>query len=281
MTRPSVEVIIPTYNRAAVLQDTLSQVRALYPELPVCLGVQGAGLDPGMSDRFVRVERLTAPGTTRALNHCISTSSADVLLIIDDDAAPCAGWMESHLEAFAREPDLSYTCGREIRMRNGRSPFAGLLLFAVESLFRPFLPDDVALQGRIVGWTSSLGLIFGNYDRPGTCRINTPRGCNMAVRRSIFDRIGGFNASFTGNAWGFEADFGLRVARAGGYGRYVGSAAVKHYEVAAGGSRHGSKVRWYRDYLHNHALLIGQIGPQAWIGSLPRLIKRAVWMVAG
>jgi GT2 family glycosyltransferase len=104
--------------------------------------------------------------------------------------------------------------------------------------------------------------------------INSPRGCNMAVRREPFVKIGGFNNDFKGNAWGFEADFGLRVAREkGGYGKYVGNAIVIHHEAPSGGSRNSKKDKWFSDFLYNHKLLINNIGLQAWIGSIPRLIK--------
>jgi len=284
--RPNVELIIPTYNRLDILQNTVLQVRTLYPDLPICLGIQGEIPDSILRvmldrDPHLRCERLPSPGTTRTLNHCIISSQADIALIIDDDAVPCSGWLESHMQALSSDPGLAYTCGREIRVRNGRSTYADVPRVLVESFFRPFLPKDVAIHGRIIGWTSATGLIFGNYDQVGTCRINTPRGCNMAVRKSALMAIGGFNGSFRGNAWGFEADFGLRIAQGGGYGRYLGSAAVLHYEVPAGGSRQGGKWLWYRDYLYNHKLLITHLGPQAWIGAVPRLLKRAIWLMTG
>jgi len=139
------------------------------------------------------------------------------------------------LDHGVSDPGLFYTCGREIRVRSIRPAYADSIRLLFEAFFRKFLPKDVSLQGRIVGWTSSTGLIFGNFNQPGTCRINTPRGCNMAVRKAAFAAIGGFNGFFRGNAWGFEAEFGLRMARAGEYGRFLGDAAVLHYEVPAGG----------------------------------------------
>jgi GT2 family glycosyltransferase len=147
----------------------------------------------------------------------------------------------------------------------------------VEWFFGLFVGRDRKLNGRIVGWINRLGVIFGNYDQPGTCVINSPRGCNMAVRRELFLKIGGFNNKFIGNAWGFEADFGLRWAREGRYGRYVGDAIVIHQEVPMGGTRQASKAKWIRDYIYNNKLLIKNIGPQAWLGSVPRLVKNTLW----
>jgi GT2 family glycosyltransferase len=103
----------------------------------------------------------------------------------------------------------------------------------------------------------------------------------MALRRSSFSELGGFNERFRGNAWGFEADLGLRFSKKGKFGRYIGDAIVIHKEIKTGGSRHASKRQWFSDYLHNHRLLIANLGMQAWVGALPRLAKRAVWLIAG
>lgn len=279
----SAEVIIPSYNRIPTLQKTLQQIRTLYPDLQICLGLQGqvplAFQEQMNRDPRVRLVHMAGPGTTPALNKCISTSEAEVVLILDDDAAPHFGWLESHLSAFAHDPALAYTAGREVRSSKGKSSFSEWIRIMVEWFFGMFLGKEKKLNGRIVGWINRLGLIFGNFDQPGTCFINAPRGCNMAIQKETFLKIGGFGDTYRGNAWGFEADFGVRLAKAGKYGRYVGDAIVIHHEVPSGGSRQAGKFQWFKDYLHNHKILISSLGPQAWLGSLPRLLKKIVWLL--
>jgi hypothetical protein len=34
------------------------------------------------------------------------------------------------------------------------------------------------------------------------------------------------------------------------------------------------RIRWFLDYMHNHRQVMRLAGPQAWIGSMPRLVKR-------
>lgn len=271
------ELVIPSYKRVVTLQTTLNQVRTIYPELRICLALQGEAprefLERTERDPFLRVLQMPTPGTTPALNSAISSSHADVILILDDDAVPHFGWLESHLQAFARDPELSYTAGREVRATKEKSSFSALVRILVEAFFGMFCGRDKMLKGRIVGWTNGMGLIFGNFDRPGTCSINTPRGCNMALRRSSFSENGGFNDRFRGNAWGFEAEFGIRLAKKGRLGKYLGDAIVIHHEVPSGGSR-AAGSGWFDDYLFNHRFIIDLLGPQAWIGSLPRLVKQ-------
>jgi GT2 family glycosyltransferase len=225
-------------------------------------------------DPQIRLHQMAEPGTTPALNRCIDTSKAEVVLILDDDAVPHFGWLESHLAAFSSDPALAYTSGREVRSTKGKSSFSDFFRIMIEGCFSILLGRDKVVNGRIVGWTNNIGLTFGNFDQPGTCSINSPRGCNMAVQRKAFIGLGGFNERFRGNAWGFEAEFGLRMAREGRYGQYRGDAIVIHHEYPSGGSREAAAVTWFRDFLFNNSLLIQQLGPQAWLGAVPRLIKK-------
>jgi len=275
----SIELVIPSFNRLATLRNTLKHIRLLYPGVNICLGLQGEMPDDDFKaeierDPHLRVMVYPVPSTTTTLNQCIFSSEADVILILDDDVTPCCNWIESHLSAFAENPALPYTCGREVRSTKARSSFSEWFRIIIESLFGMFLGKDKKLNGRIVGWINTMGVMFGNFDQAGSCTINSPRGCNMALRKSSFLKIGGFNGAFRGNAWGFEADFGVRMARTVGYGQYLGNAIVIHHETPTGGSRNALKNRWVNDFFYNHKILIHTLGPFAWIGALPRLIKR-------
>jgi hypothetical protein len=275
----SAEVVIPSYNRLPILRDNIRLIRRLYPDLPVCLALQGEMPDSAMqselgADKGLRLEKMPFPSSTRALNRCIASSKADVVLILDDDAVPCFGWLESHMAAFEKDQGLAYTAGREVRLNMTIPAYSAWVRIIVEALFGLLLAKDKKIRGRIVSWFNWLGLFFGNFDMPGTCLVNSARGCNMAVRKSEFVKVNGFNQELRGNSYLFEVDFGLRLAKQGKLGRYLGDAVVIHREVPSGGCRLPDKIQWFKDYLHNHTFIIRILGPQAWIGSLPRLIKR-------
>ena len=283
--RPGAELVVVSYTRLAALETTLRAVRRLYPDLPVCVGLQGPapeGVFAAWLDEerrrsgLLRLERFAEPSITRSLNHCVRSSAAEIVLLLDDDARPCLGWLEAHLRALAADPDLAYTSGREVRLHVARPALSELARITVESMYGLLLPAEYKLRGRIVGWFSRTGLMFGNFDLPGTCLINSPRGCNMGLRRAAFVEAGGFDDAFAGNAWGFEADFGLRLAAVGRLGRYLGDAVVLHEEEAAGGSRQVRGWAWLHDFLRNHRLLMRTLGPQAWVGSAPRLLARTL-----
>jgi GT2 family glycosyltransferase len=272
------ELVIVSYRRSDILAASLESIRQLYPELPICLGLQGAEAEElarRMENAFgVRTECLEAPSVTDSLNRCILSSTADVVLLLDDDAVPCAGWLEAHCTAFEANPDLAYSCGREIRVNKGRSVPSEALRMAVETLLRLVVPKGAVIKGRIVAWLTPFGVLLGNFDQPGTCLINAPRGCNMGIRTSVFRDLGGFGTAFRGNAWGFEPEYGARLARQGRLGRYLGDAVVLHSEAKSGGTRQQTGRAWFADFLHNHRVLMGTIGRRGWFGAMPRLLAK-------
>jgi GT2 family glycosyltransferase len=281
-SRLSCEVVIPSYKRLENLKTTVAGIRLLYPTIKVCLGLQGdmpgPELDQELSaDPNLRIEKMPSPSSTITMTTCIKSSGADIILILDDDAVPVHGWMEAHRAAFENDPDLAYTGGREVRLSRKRPPFEDIICIINEWIFGVFLPRDRKINGRIVGWFNWIGLFFGNFDMPGTCVVNNPRGCNMAVRRDIFLAAGGFSPNIIGNGYLFEVEFGLRMARQKKLGRYIGDAIVIHHEVSTGGSRAAQRMKWFLDYVHNHKQVMKIIGLQGWVGSVPRLIKRLLF----
>ncbi|MEL6965259.1 MAG: hypothetical protein AAFO01_21100, partial [Pseudomonadota bacterium] len=189
------ELVIVSYRRSDILAASLESIRRLYPDLPICLGLQGgeaADLARRMESEFhVRTVCLEAPSVTETLNRCILSSTADLVLLLDDDAIPCVGWFEGHRTAFVTDTDLAYSCGREVRLNRGRSVSSEALRIAVETLLRLVVPRHAVIKGRIVGWLTSFGVLLGNLDHPGTCLINAPRGCNMGIRTHLFREVGG------------------------------------------------------------------------------------------
>jgi GT2 family glycosyltransferase len=254
--------------------------------LDICIGVQGNQptgefLQHLMKDPHLRIIKKEVPSTTATLNHCISSSSADIVLLLDDDAIPNPGWLEAHLNTFETDPNLAYSCGREIRTSIQKSTISKLLRMMIHKSLGIFFSPEKKIQGYVVGWICRNGLLLGNFFLPGKCLINSPRGCNMGIRRVNFLEIGGFNEEFRGNAWGFEAEFGLRMADMSKLGQYNGDAVVQHLEVSSGGSREKSRQKWFDDFLFNNKILITRLGKKAWIGSLPRLIKNYIKMRFG
>ncbi|MEF2073929.1 glycosyltransferase family 2 protein [Consotaella aegiceratis] len=276
---PAVEVIIPSLGRQDVLIHTLDAIRQLYPNLAVRVALQGDDIRPLLHERFGRsgnftVEYRPAPALIEALNHAVSNSRADICILLDDDAVPCDGWLEAHLTGLNSEPAVAYTYGREVNTSRWRSLGSEILRIAGELVFGLPLSSRTKLHGRIIGWTNSFGFVFANFHLPGSCVINAPAEGNLAFPRTLFLASGGFDERFTGNAWGYGPEWGLRLARQGLYGRYVGDAIMIHRQHATGGTRSGRRSAWYRSYVANTRIFVETVGPLGWIGAAPRLIRR-------
>jgi hypothetical protein len=227
-------------------------------------------------DQHIKQSYRVQGGVVEALNAAIGESDAEIILILDDDAIPCPGWVEAHVSALLASPDIAYTCGREVNTVRGRSTLSELLRIVAEQTFGLFVPRNRRIGGRIIGWMTRTGMIFNNFSLPGQAVINAPMEGNLAIRRADFMAMHGFNTKFVGNAWGYGPELGARFAHQGRYGRYVGDAIMLHSPHPSGGSRARVGWSWFRDFVHNNGILVDTAGRIGWLGAIPRLSKRAL-----
>ena len=280
------EIVIPSYNRPARLRDTLQGIRGFHPTVPIRVVVQGDPLDASLlsfietDGRIVSLYR-SSPGVVAAINAAAEATDAEIMLILDDDASPCPGWLEAHVTGLLSSPEIAYSCGREVNVVNGRSAISELARIFSELTLGIFVSRKHRIGGRIIGWTTPFGFVFGNFNLPGRAVINAPMEGNFAIRTADFRDIGAFDKRFIGNAWGYGPELGYRFARNGRYGVYVGDAIILHYPHPSGGTRAKRGKKWMQDYVHNNRILIQTIGWLGWLGAAPRFIKRGVQTLLG
>lgn len=164
-SRLSCEVVIPSYKRFENLKTTVAGIRQLYPTLKICLGLQGDMPGPELeqelsADPNLRIEKMPSPSSTVTMTTCIKSSSADIILILDDDAVPVHGWVEAHRAAFENDPDLAYTGGREVRLTRKRPPFEDIICIINEWIFGLFLPETG--KSTAGSWDGSIGSGFSS-----------------------------------------------------------------------------------------------------------------------
>lgn len=218
---PSVAVIITTYNRPAALDRVLDSV-ARQHSLPQEVIVA----DDGSDERTTAVieawrPRLGAPlhhawqpdqgfRAAASRNRAAREATADLLLFVDGDCLLRTGVVAEHR----------------------RLAEAGCAVAGNRILLSPQLTQAVE-EGRVdpVGWSYRDWMkarLDGDVERlwplvtlPGHAwrRLRPAhwlqmRGCNMAVFRSDFERINGFEEEICG--WGFEdSDLAIRLINAG------------------------------------------------------------------
>jgi GT2 family glycosyltransferase len=181
----------------------LSQMHGVDFEVIVVADTDGldvAGTLP-FSDRLALVAQ-DAPNISVARNAGIAASAGEIVAFIDDDAVPEPTWAAALLACFGHAGVDAVT--GPVLGRNGISLQWGRM--AVDAQGRDRWLED------------------GESTRPG--EVLKLHGTNMAFRRSVLIRTGGFDPAFS--FYMDETDLTRRLAAAGGDLRYARDAVVHH-----------------------------------------------------
>jgi glycosyltransferase involved in cell wall biosynthesis len=216
-----ITVVLCTYNRGPSLAEALESVAA--SELPGSIEWDVLVVDNNSSDQTCQVVEdfcqrypghfryLFEPqqGKSHALNAAIREARGDILAFIDDDETAAPGWLQN-LTANLHSGEWAGAGGRVLPP----SSFSPPCWLSSKSVFTtaPLATFDPDLQ-------------TGQLNEP-------PFGANMAFRREVFDRFGGFRTDL-GRAGktmisNEDTEFGRRLLNAGLRLRYEPSALVYH-----------------------------------------------------
>jgi GT2 family glycosyltransferase len=116
-------------------------------------------------------------GLSGARNTAVAEAVGDVLVFLDDDAAARPGWLAALLAPYA-DPDVAGVGG----IAHPRWPRNRPRVLPGDA---PYDPDATGELDWIVGCT---------YTGQPTARaeVRNLMGCNMSLRREVFERVGGF-----------------------------------------------------------------------------------------
>ncbi len=150
------------------------------------------------ADARIRYEPVQQPGLSLARNRGVSLARGDIIAFIDDDAVACQNWLEVIDAAFAENPGLDALSGPVVALR----PLALPGWFPRRLLSHVSLSDHRRVSGSM-------------------CYPYYGFGVNMAIRRSVFQRLGSFDTAFGRTGinccrTGEETNFFLRLERSGG-----------------------------------------------------------------
>jgi glycosyltransferase involved in cell wall biosynthesis len=242
-----VTVVIATRDRAALLEQTLA---ALGRQELDGVAMEVLIVDNASSDRTREVVAEAAailpgivylyegkPGKSHALNSALERARGEILLLTDDDVVPGKGWVQAFVRAFA-ETGADYAVGRIFPLWEVPPP-----RWMSEALHGVLAIPDGGPRRRLLS--------------KGVHEDIMPIGANMAVRRAVIERIGGWNPDLgkLGGTLrtGEDHEFALRMLAAGFTGVYEPTASVGHH-VPASRLRLGYFARWFYD---NGAIVAG------------------------
>jgi glucosyl-dolichyl phosphate glucuronosyltransferase len=226
---PTASVLIATFNRAAMLDDTLESLRRMRTRPALaweCIVIDNNSNDDTRAvverhaGRFpVRLRYLVEArqGRSSALNAGIAAAHANIMVFTDDDVRVADGWLDAACDALSADDQSIGFAGGPVRPRWEAPPPAWL------DLDRGDLWGTIAIQDH-----GSDPFVYEE-------RRKVPLGANMAVRREVFDRAGLFRADLgrTGEGrlvLGQEVpEFLIRARAAGFRGVYVPAMEVHHH----------------------------------------------------
>jgi GT2 family glycosyltransferase len=220
--RPSFAVAIPTYMREQVLLATIEQVLTQAPRADEILVIdQSTQHEAATTDKLAAWHRQNAIRWVRhspanlpsARNRAIRETRCDVVLFIDDDVQMDHNLVGAHLRNYA---DASVAA------------VAGRVLDAVNPT-----PEE-----RRRSWPTILDCRCLAMDAPERREgIAAVKGGNHSVRVEWARKIGGYDENYLGWAYREDADFAVRLWKAGGMVVFDPEATLTHLRAQRGGCR--------------------------------------------
>lgn len=224
-----ITVILCTYNRAQILAGALERVAV--SSLPEAIRWEVLVVDNNSNDNTREVVEEFCqlhpgrfryllephPGKSYALNSGVRDARGKILAFIDDDVMVTPTWLQN-LTSELHNNKWAGTGGRTLPAEEVR------------------LPTWLALRGPYA-LGGVLAAMFDHGDEP--CQLDcAPYGANMAFRKQMFDKYGGFRVDL-GPSQGRDiprpnedTEFGRRVMSAGEHLRYE-PAAVAYHPISA------------------------------------------------
>ena len=201
-------VVIPTYNRPAIVVETVRRLEALDPPPDAIIVVdQTPAVNDALAATSAQVIRLDAPSIPHAMNVGLLAATTPLVLFLDDDVEPSPRLVAAHRDAHADESIWAVV---------------GQILQPGEEPAHVAQPRD--------------DLEFRFFAADGRLVRNVMAG-NLSVKRERAVDAGGFDENYVLAAYRFETDFALRLIDRGGNIWFEPRASLRHLKLATGGLR--------------------------------------------
>jgi GT2 family glycosyltransferase len=227
-----VSVLIPTYQRKDTALNLGIQCRKFAPECEIIIVDASPNIAPTIIQEAQKnkIKYLVIPekDTRKAKNIGWQKAIGDIIIFFDDDVEIHTSTITNHVNAYSDSSIIS-TAGRVINEKDE-------------------IPENTDVE---TGRMNNLGTIFlMNFWSTKKQFVDFPYGCNMSFRRSVLEKIGGFNETYSFE----EIDLGLKAKK---YGKilFLPEALLTHHQLSIGGTR-TNKELYQKEYWKNWGKLI-------------------------
>ena len=245
--RPEVSIVIPTYNRSALLRNAVESVLRQDSQwtFEIIIVNNNSNDDTEVVAQDLINEHPekvlyiveTKQGNSFARNSGIKAAQADIIAFIDDDVTVETNWLRSCMDVFTSREELSFVGGSVLPEWNEAPPRWVTSEHWAPLALLDYGPTEFCISG------------------------NSPRGlltANIAFRRNVFDQLGMFSPDLqrVNDSVGSMEDheFLLRVCRSGKQGMYLPNMVAKAPVDLARLTKEYHR-RWHVGHGHFYALL--------------------------
>jgi glycosyltransferase involved in cell wall biosynthesis len=197
---PQISVVVPTRNRAHLLPRLLAALEGQHAvERWEVIVVDDGSTDDtaavldragAAAPQLVRIVHGERRGAAAARNAGWRVASAPIVAFTDDDCRPDPRWLANLLDGFDGADVVQGATTFDPAEAAGRGPFSQVV--------------------HVEHWT-------GQFETS-----------NVAYRRELLDRLGGFDERFEGDSFGEDVDLGWRAVEAGATTAFRPEAIVVH-----------------------------------------------------
>ncbi len=259
LQEPDVSVVICTYNRGALLRNSLEHLAAQQPgdsrfEVWI-INNNSSDNTQQVIDEFIAGRENwhtffeARQGLSFARNSGVEHSRAPIIAFTDDDVAARSDWIAEIVRTMQEHPEVDYIGGKVLPRWHAPPP-------------RWLTP---------VNWTPLA--VTDHGEKPFYVSIKRPWclvGANLIVRKSALQWAGGFNPDFQRVKDGIgsteDHEFQFRLWRDGRLGLYVPNVVV---EAEVQEDRH--RKRYHRRWYAGHARYSAKMGTEVITEDMPQL----------
>jgi len=225
-------IVISTFKRPQYL---IKALRSLLGQDTKDYQIVVVNQDPYTEEQFikfltenkdtVRYIKSDTKGLAAGRNVGWRAANGEIIIFCDDDIIADRHFVKAHLDGYI-DPEIGGVAGRVITQ------------------------DDIPVSqikqvGTLRRWD---GKMVSNFNADFQTEVDHVWGCNMSFRKSLLEKIGGFDERLVGTSSFDDADLALAIKKLGYRVVFEPKALLKHVYAQNGGCRdlnQREKVYWY------------------------------------